>query len=242
MRLKSIIFSIFVLAFLASCSKAETKKTDKTLPKGTHKVTVVEFQDVPSYTYIKVNENNKEYWIAVTTINVKEGETLYFRQAVEMKNFESTTLKKTFKSILFVQDVSKTLTPEKVAIKGINNIEPMAAHSKDTEVKKVPTVKIKKKKGALTIAALYKNKDKLNNKKVTFKGKVVKLNPNIMGKNWAHLEDGTKMGENIDITVTLNEMVQTGQTVTVEGTLKTNIDYGYGYSYSVMIQDAKIVK
>jgi len=242
MRVKSLILSFLVFALLIGCSQKKEKKTQEQLPKGVHKVTVVESQDVPSYTYLKVAENGKEYWIAVPSITVKKGETLYFRQAMEMKNFESTTLKRTFKSILFVQDISKVLMPEKVIAPANNKIAPLPAHSKDQEVKKVLTVKITKKKDELTIAKLYKTKDSLNGKKVKFKGKVVKYNQNIMGKNWAHLQDGTKAGNNVDITVTLTEPLSVGQTVTVEGTVKTNVDYGYGYSYSVMIQDAKIIK
>jgi len=242
MSVKSFILSFLVFALLIGCSQKEEKKTQEQLPKGVHKVTVVEFQDVPSYTYLKVADNGKEYWIAVPSITVKKGETLYFSQAMEMKDFESTTLKRTFKSILFVQDISKTLKPAKVTTSRSNQMAPLPAHSKDQEVKKEPTVKIKKKKGELTIAKLYKTKDSLNGKKVKFKGKVVKYNPNIMGKNWAHLQDGTKSGGNVDITVTLTEPVAVGNIVTVEGTVKTNIDYGYGYAYSVMIQDAKIIK
>lgn len=242
MRVKALILSFLVLALLIGCSKTEGKKTSEQIPQGVHKVTVVEFQDVPSYTYLKVAENSKEYWIAVPSLTVKKGETLYFKQAMEMRDFESTSLKRTFKSILFVQDISKVLTPEKVKTSNPSQIAPIPAHSKDQEVKKAPTVKIKKKKSELTLANLYKTKNSLNGKKVKFKGKVVKFNPNIMGKNWAHLEDGTKMGGNIDITVTMTESTTVGQTITVEGTVKTNVDYGYGYAYSVMIQDAKIIK
>jgi len=242
MRIKSLFFSFLVLSILLGCSKAEQKKAEKPSPKGTHKVTVLEFQNVPSYTYMKVSENDKEYWIAAPTTKVEKGEVLFFKQAMEMKNFESTTLKKTFKSILFVQDISKTLIPEKSSAQTGKQITPIAAHSNNKGAAKVPTAKIKKSKAELTIAKLYKTKDKLNGKKVKFKGKVVKFSPNIMGKNWAHLEDGTKMGSNIDITVTLIGIVSVGQIVTVEGKVKTNVDYGYGYSYPVMIQDAKVIK
>ena len=242
MRIKSIFFSFLVLSVLVGCSKAEQKKTEKPSPKGTHKVTVVEFQNVPSYTYLKVSENGKEYWVAAPTTKVEKGEVLYFKQAMEMKNFESTTLKKTFKSILFVQDISKTLTPEKLSTQAGKQIAPVTARSNDKGVAKVPTAKIKKSKTELTIAKLYKTKDKLNGKKVKFKGKVVKFSPNIMGKNWAHLEDGTKMGGNTDITVTLTGIVKVGQIVTVKGMVKTNVDYGYGYAYPVMIQEAKVIK
>ncbi len=242
MRFKSLVLFIFITTFIFACSKTEEKKIETQPADSVHKVTVIELQDVPSYTYLKVDENGKEYWIAVPTIKVEKGETLYFKRAMEMRNFESTTLKRTFKSILFVQDISKKLTPEKLTAPNGSKIPAIAAHTNTNEAKKITAAKIKKGKSELTVAKLYKTKNELNGKKVKFKGTVVKFNPSIMGKNWAHLEDGTKLGGNVDITVTVDGTVKVGETVTIEGTVKTNVDYGYGYSYAVMIQDAKVLK
>src|SRR3990172_6409008 len=65
---------------------------------------------------------------------------------------------------------------------------------------KVPS--ITKAKGGYTVEELYIKKDQLNGNKVKVRGKVVKFNPNIMGKNWLHLQDGTGTPGTNDITVT----------------------------------------
>ena len=99
---------------------------------------------------------------------------------------------------------------------------------------------IKKAKGGYTVEELYIKKDQLDGKKVKVRGKVVKFNPNIMGKNWLHLQDGTgKPGAN-DITVTTRQNANIGGIVLVTGVLVTNKDFGGGYRYEVMLDDAAI--
>ena len=72
------------------------------------------------------------------------------------------------------------------------------------------------------------------------RGKVVKFSPEIMGKNWIHLQDGTgKEGTN-DLTVTTKMMAKVGDTVVISGAVATDKDFGYGYKYGVIIEDADV--
>jgi hypothetical protein len=106
--------------------------------------------------------------------------------------------------------------------------------------KAVAAEKIQKAKGGYTVEELYAKKDKLNGKKVSVRGKVVKFSPGIMGRNWIHLQDGTgKQGTN-DMTVTTNQTAAVGDTALVTGTLVTNKDFGAGYKYAVIIEDATV--
>src|SRR3989338_1800245 len=99
---------------------------------------------------------------------------------------------------------------------------------------------ITKAKGGYTVEELYIKKNQLDGKKVKVRGKVVKFNPNIMGKNWLHLQDGTgKPGTN-DITVTTRQNANLGGIVLVTGVVVTNKDFGGGYRYEVMLDDAAI--
>lgn len=99
---------------------------------------------------------------------------------------------------------------------------------------------ITKAKGGYTVEELYIKKNQLDGKKVKVRGKVVKFNPNIMGKNWLHLQDGTgKQGTN-DITVTTKQNANLGGIVLVTGVVVTNKDFGGGYRYEVMLDDAAI--
>ena len=100
--------------------------------------------------------------------------------------------------------------------------------------------KIVKPKGGKTVQEVYQEKDKLNGKRVTLRGKVVKYNEAIMGKNWLHLRDGTGKEPANDLTVTTQAKAKVGDMVLLEGTVTLNKDLGAGYNYDVIIEDAKV--
>ena len=84
-------------------------------------------------------------------------------------------------------------------------------------------------------------KAKLGGHQVTVRGKVVKYNAGIMGKNWLHLRDGTGTEGSNDLLVTTTTKVKLGDTVVVTGPVALNRDFGSNYKYAVMIEDAKLV-
>ena len=93
---------------------------------------------------------------------------------------------------------------------------------------------------AKTVEALNVEKVKLKGKEVSFKGKVVKVNNNIMKKNFLHIQDGTgKEGTN-DVTVTSAQTANEGDMVTVVGKVMLDRDFGSGYTYPLIIEDAVI--
>jgi hypothetical protein len=100
--------------------------------------------------------------------------------------------------------------------------------------------KIVKPKGGKTVQEVYQDKAKLNGKTVTLRGKVVKYNEAIMGKNWLHLRDGTGKEPSNDLTVTSQAKANVGDTVLVEGIVALDKDFGAGYRYDVIIEDAKV--
>ncbi len=61
---------------------------------------------------------------------------------------------------------------------------------------------IKKAEGGKTVGEIFADKDQLAGKQVVVRAKVVKYNPQIMGKNWLHMEDGTGKAGSNDLTVT----------------------------------------
>ncbi len=94
----------------------------------------------------------------------------------------------------------------------------------------------------ISIAELYANKTVYQGKTVRLHGKVVKYNPNIMGKNWVHIQDGTEHEGKNDLTVTTSMTTKVGDEITVEGTVVLNKDLGAGYFYEILLEDATIVK
>jgi len=99
-----------------------------------------------------------------------------------------------------------------------------------------------KLEGEKTVAEIYAGKANLSDKEVTLRGKVVKFNARIMGKNWLHIQDGTgdaDAGTN-DLTVTTNVSAKVGDTVIVTGKVHVDKDFGHGYKYDVILEDARV--
>lgn len=95
-----------------------------------------------------------------------------------------------------------------------------------------------------TIGELYKEKAELAGKQVTLHGTVVKVNNQIMNRNFLHLQDGSGEaadGTN-DITVTSDDTAAKGDTVMVTGTVAVDLDFGAGYSYPMLVEKATISK
>lgn len=101
---------------------------------------------------------------------------------------------------------------------------------------------IAKAEGGKTVAEVYGEKDALAGTKVTVRGKVVKANTGIMGKDWLHLRDGSGEEGTNDLTLTTNSspLPKVGDTVLVTGTVVLNKDFGMGYQYPVMLEDAEV--
>ena len=60
-----------------------------------------------------------------------------------------------------------------------------------------------------------------------------------MNRNWVHIQDGTGEGTN-DLTVTTQDVVNTGDTVLVKGVLAKDKDFTMGYQYAVIVEEASV--
>ena len=100
---------------------------------------------------------------------------------------------------------------------------------------------IDKAEGGRTIAEVFADKDQLAGETIVFRGKVVKVNAGIMGKNWLHVRDGSGAEGTNDLTVTTIEVLpNVGDTVLVSGIVELNKDFGMGYQYDIIIEDADV--
>jgi hypothetical protein len=239
---KIIIWSaagLVALLVLVQCKpnneKPETLKTAETVKENSnsHKITIKEVLNANAYTYLLVTEGEKEYWIAVPKTDVKVGETYTYEGGMEMKKFESKDLKRTFDSVIFVEGITD---PNPPAVTATDTISQKAVTS--TQLSKGITLA----KGGISIFDLYSTKDKLSGKPVILTGKVVKFMPEIMNKNWIHLQDGTSLNGFNDITITTLAKVKVDEIVTIKGTVVLNKDLGSGYKYEILIEDAVLVK
>ena len=106
----------------------------------------------------------------------------------------------------------------------------------------VPLEGIAKAEGGYTVEELFAKKSELGGKQITLRGRVVKYNSGIMGKNWLHLRDGTGAEGANDLTVTTSEPAAVGDTVLIQGTVAVDKDFGAGYRYGLIVEDAKVTK
>lgn len=200
-----------------------------------HKVKVNEVLQTGTYTYINVTENNEDFWMAVGKAEVNVGEVVYYENAMEMKDFKSKDLDRTFDRILFIDAISNA-----PIISNIKAKDSLYHQRKDLggEKKVEEVIQVEVAEGGVTIGELYKNRKNYENKKVLVRGKVVKTNNGIMDRNWVHLKDGTSSGGKSDLTFTTIDTVKVGDVVTMEGTVTLDKEYGAGYIYELVVESA----
>jgi hypothetical protein len=216
----------------------ESKKKDyEPLKKkiAQNEVVVKEVQQTSGYTYLLVQESDKEYWMAVGKTETEIGEKLYYTDAMEMKNFESKELNKVFDRIFFVDRVSKS------PIDAETKRAEMIAKKQEGISKLLDSIKISPAIDGQSIGELYKNAKDYDKQKVKVKGQVTKVNLNIMDRNWVHLMDGTKGEDRSDLTFTTMDVVKVGDTVTFEGILALDREFGAGYVYPLVVEDAVLI-
>jgi len=203
---------------------------------------VLEVRDVDPYTYLRLKTTEGEIWAAVNKAPVKKGAVVTIENPAVMTNFESKTLKKTFDKIVF-GNLAGADTGAVAAPKGgdLSQIHQGVAKAPD-----VGDIKVPKATGAdaRTVAEIVAKKAELKDKPVVVRGKVVKFTPDVMGKNWIHLRDGSGSAADStnDILVTSKDQTQVGDVVLARGIVRTNVDLGSGYSYKVLVEEATLRK
>jgi len=233
--MKILVYLVFpVLLFIAGCGNNDTKSNEKVQSNdtqaGSRSGEVIDKIDAGSYSYLQLKENDQIYWAAVPTMKIENGEQIFFSEYMEMKNFKSETLDRTFESVLFVNDANK-VADKKTLQMAHANLKP----GNETEISVDPI------DGGKTIAQIFSEKESLKDNTVKVRGKVVKFNGGIMNRNWIHIQDGTDNKGEYDLLITSNETVKVGDTITAEGKLATDKDFGAGYFYPVLVEDAKII-
>ncbi len=240
--MRSFAYLIIVLAFLTGCNNAKVKKTEnkpaaqsQAAPADEqHKVVAKEVVQTTGYTYLLLTEDGKEYWAAVSRFEAEKGKTYYYKASMEMTNFKSKELNRTFESIQFIQEFSDEPILEKKALalstKGRQSME------------KVEGIKVTTAAGAVKLSDIFANPASFSGKKVKVTGQVIKFSPEIMNKNWVHLQDGSEANGSFDLTVTTMDAAEVGKVVTFEGVIAVDKDFGYGYKYDVLLEEAKVVK
>jgi hypothetical protein len=231
MKKSQTLFLFIMLVALISC---KGNKKENPAAEGLQKVTVKEVIQTDRYTYLHVDKDGEDKWLAVSHMEVKDGETLYFATGFEMKNFESKDLQRTFESILFIDRIS----PDPAAFNnpaGVGNTSGNLS-SDTSRVSNSGAVS----EGTMTISEIFVRKNELKGKQVTVKGKVTKANSGILGTNWYHITDGTRDGKATDLVFTSDAFLNLGDEVTVQGGIILDKDLGSGYFFEVLLEKAEV--
>lgn len=221
---------ILLVAPFVSAADSPVPPTTPTVVTGE----ILENQDASGYTYIRLKTKDGETWAAISKTTVKQGSKVTIENVMVMNNFESKSLKKTFNTILFgtLAGATGQGTADAIGMAHAGMGKPV--DTENTKVSKATGANAKTVAEVITQAAILKDKP------VLVRGKVVKFNSGIMGKNWVHLRDGSgSTADNTnDLLITSMNEVKIGDVVTVKGTVRTDKDFGSGYAYKVIIEEA----
>lgn len=195
------------------------------LANTTHTAKIIETMSSGGYTYMKVQEGKNSYWVAMTLRDAKVGQNIKFSEQGWMKDFKSKTLNRTFDNILFAAEPAPTKRAKFEDIK--QNIMTSTYAQKDT----------------ITIAELFKNRQKYTGKVIKIHAKVTKTSVGIMKRNWVHVADGSRFQNMDDIVFTTqNAVPEVGDIVVATGTIAIDKDFGYGYFYPVIAEKSNFQK
>jgi hypothetical protein len=229
-------------------------------PSASIKGKVLERLDAPPYSYLRLETAQGEAWAAVPKAEVAKGQEVTVAGAMPMTAFESKSLKRKFDLIYFGTlggaEAAAQAQPAPAAMpapggmggEGMGgNMPPpnMAAQHAAAAAgpAEVADVKVAKASGsdARTVAEVHAQRMALKDKAVTVRGKVVKFNEGIMGRNWVHLRDGSgTAGKDNDLTVTTGDKAAVGDVIVVKGKVQIDKDFGAGYAYPVIVEEAKV--
>lgn len=239
-----VLFSMILgVVLFTSCVH---KKKERVQPLDTNslmdQVVVDSVLQTSDYTYLKVTEKDRVFWMAVNKMDAAVGDKYYYSNPLEMKNFKSKSLNRVFESIYFVQDISSKPIKPNDATHMMNPMEGKKSPQGKVMSPQDPNIKVEAPEGGISIGDLYSKKQQYAGKTVKVRGQVVKVNNNIMGRNWIHIQDGTKDGLNYELTLTSSETAKVGDVITVEGTIALDKDFGAGYFYDLIMESAKILR
>jgi hypothetical protein len=204
-----------------------------------HKVVVQVILPTEKYVYLRVEEEGMEYWIATTKMEVEPGGTYFYGNRLLKTNFWSNEYGRSFDRLYLVSQ----LVPES---HGVRQSEPIVAEDdkpdtwpESSTVTNFPRTEPKTGNDLICIVDLVQNKSSYDGKHVRIHARCTKVNSNIMGRNWVHLQDGTY--DAFDLVVTTLSHVKAGSELEIEAKVVLDKDFGSGYYYDLILEDGAVL-
>jgi len=260
MKLQRIVFPFLLLALMTACDSgpkviesvseeapaaSEDAGTPVSLPgapsvtdaqQEIRRVVVNDVLETERYSYLQVTEEDsgEEFWVAITKRPVEKGKTYFFRGGLLKRNFFSPEFNRFFDTLYLVSDFRQSFSnasPDEIqeALQKLQAGQPLTVTDED-EIRLAP--------GSVPLKDLFADMKAYEGKVVQVTGKVIKVNPMIMGRNWVHIQDGSVEGK--DLTITTLQNVPLGHVLTFEGTIALNRDFGAGYRYDIILEGATL--
>ena len=193
---------------------------------------VVSTQDGGGYTFVEIETGDDKVWAAGPVSAVTVGAPITISNQMPMSDFHSATLERSFDLIYFVTSLQDPAAGGTDATADLTNLHANVS----TQPAITVTEAIERAEGGKTITEIIADAGSLAGQKVRVRGKVVKLTPAILGKDWIHISDG----KDTDLTITTKDPAAPGDIVIAEGMISTDKDFGAGYVYEVIMEDATI--
>ena len=263
--IKQIVILSFILMLAAtisvnctyasqySLSNQDEQTGSQAIAQEPHVGKVAETMNSGGYTYILLQTKTKMSWVAIAETKVEVGQEVVLAPGMEMVDFHSKSLDRTFDSIIFSEGL---ITQGDVAAgHGSAHDCADAAHdcadaqkktygSKGTKPAAKENINVEKATGenSYTVAELFEKRKELDNQDIVLRGEVIKVTARIMNKNWLHIQDGTGSAQdgNNDMVVTTMDLPSVGDIVTVKGVLFSDKDFGSGYRYDAIIEFGQV--
>ena len=233
----------------------ETHQSPSTEPAGMSRMfegTVAEVIDAGRHIYVSVKTGEKLVWIAVTAFDGKPGDKVLVPPGVPVADLHSKRLNRTFKMIYFVGGIRKLddnkASQEKSKLQ--QSHPPVTAPAENQMIHPsiedinaghaVDIGKVEKAKGGKTVFEIISEIKNLAGKNILLRAKVTRFTPNIMGKNWIHVRDGSGVQGQNDLVVTTMDKASIGDVILIRGIVSVDKDFGFGFKYPVIIENAKI--
>ncbi len=212
---------------------APSGTVDPSAGKDLHTVLALEALPTTKYVYVRVREGSEEYWIATTLQEVAQGRNYFYRGGLLKTDFESKEYNRTFDKLYLVSqlvptDHGSTMTATGSAEASASDLSFSAP---------LPKVDVP---GSTRVADIVADAKRFAGKTIQVSGTCTKVNPNIMGRNWVHVKDGSKGDP--ELVITTEAAVAEGQTVTMIGTVAVDKDFGAGYRYAVLLEGGRLVQ
>jgi hypothetical protein len=233
MKIYQIVLIVLIIISTSCVRNKNSQPIVNQTPDSEKVFEVLEVVQTSNYTYLRVYENFGERWVAVSRMEAKKGDKYYYDSALLMNNFHSKELDRNFETVYFINKVStsSSSTQPKTA-------QMPTGHSGKVKTTKNSSISIEKTSGEITVAQVFENRADYANKEIEIRGVVVKVNKQVMGKNWIHIQDGSNNNGNFDLTITSQDLPEINDEVTFKGTIILNKDFGAGYFYEVIMENS----